>query len=55
MSTCMFLALVINEGSPFSQVPNRLNYILWIQDLLDATFNSLSLGAGAVEVVGVDV
>lgn len=45
----------LTKAYPFLRVSDRLNYILWIQDLFDSTFSSLSIGAGVVEVVGVDM
>ncbi|THH04214.1 hypothetical protein EW145_g5687 [Phellinidium pouzarii] len=46
------LKLNLPEGRLCPPVPNRLNYLLWIQDLLLETFRSLPHSTG---VVGIDI
>ncbi|KAI5119688.1 hypothetical protein M0805_003575 [Coniferiporia weirii] len=46
------LKLSLPEGRLCPPVPNRLNYLLWIQDLLSETFRSL---VPATDVIGIDI
>ncbi|KAL8711855.1 MAG: hypothetical protein Q9220_003799 [cf. Caloplaca sp. 1 TL-2023] len=49
-------ATTFREAGEWSEVPNRFNYILWVQDLLDTTSETYNEGYDQErEVVGLDI